>query len=163
MKEIFHRASTRKFLDKKVEEEKIHKILEAAMAAPSAKNGRPWEFYVVENKEKLIELSSATPYAMCVKNAPIAIVVCYQKERIAPEFCEIDCALATENILLEMDHLGLGGVMIGVSPIEENMQNVEKTLNLPEHLRAFTIIPFGYPENEKIQPERFEIDRVHRV
>ena len=53
---IFHRTSVRKFLDKPVEKEKIEKILRAAMAAPSAKNQQPWEFYVVTDKEKLVEL-----------------------------------------------------------------------------------------------------------
>ena len=163
MKEIFHRASYRKFQEKKVEEEKIKRILEAAMASPSAKNGRPWEFYVIEDKKVLIELSEATPYSMCVKNAPSAIVVCYRKERVAPEFCDIDCAIATENILLELDHLGLGGVMIGISPNETSMKRVEEILNISSNLRVFTIIPFGYPLTEKEQPSRYEKERIHRI
>lgn len=47
METIFKRKSVRTFLDKKVEKEKIDQILKAAMAAPSAKNEQPWEFYVV--------------------------------------------------------------------------------------------------------------------
>lgn len=163
MKEIFHRTSTRKFIDKKVEDEKIEKVLRAAMAAPSAKNGQPWEFYVISNKDILLELSKATPYSMCVKNAPSAIVVCYRKDIIEKDYVEIDCAIATENILLELDGLGLGGVMIGVSPVEERMQNVEKTINIDENLRAFTIIPFGYPEREKVWQDRFDKEKIHYI
>ena len=139
MEEIFHRASIRKYLDKEVEEEKIKKILAAAMSAPSAMNGRPWEFYVVTNKEILNNLSEATQYSTMVKYAACAIVVCYRKEGIAEIYHDIDCALATENILLEIDHLGLGGVMIGVSPNEDKQENVERILNIPNTLRAFTI------------------------
>lgn len=163
MKEIYHRASIRKFLEKEIEEEKIKEILRAAMASPSAMNERPWEFYVVRNKEKLIQLSKSTLFSMCVKNAPAAIVVCYRIKRKAKEFNDIDCAIATENILLEIDSQGLGGVMIGISPKEKSMEKVEKILELPSNLRAFTIIPFGYPAKEKNQPDRMEEDRIHYV
>ena len=163
MKEIFHRASIRKFLEQEVEEEKVTQILKAAMSAPSAINGRPWEFYVVTDKDKLKQLSKATPYSMCVKNAPIAIVVCYHKKGLAKEFHDIDCAIATENILLEIDYLGLGGVMIGIAPNENRMKKVEEILDMPEDLFAFTIIPFGYPEKEKMQKDRYEEKKVHRI
>ena len=45
MNSIFHRVSIRKFQDKPVEPEKIETLLRAAMAAPSARNQQPWEFY----------------------------------------------------------------------------------------------------------------------
>ena len=45
MNSIFHRVSIRKFQDKPVELEKIETLLRAAMAAPSARNQQPWEFY----------------------------------------------------------------------------------------------------------------------
>ena len=163
MKEIFHRVSVRKFTEQEVEEEKITRILKAAMSSPSAKNQREWEFYVVRNKEKLIELSQATPYSMCVKNAPLAIIICYKTMLLEPDFKEIDCAIAAENILLEVDHLDLGAVMIGVSPNEERMKTVEQILQIPNTLRAFTIIPIGYPLREKIQSDRFEEEKVHYI
>ena len=52
MKEIFERISVRKYQNKPIEPEKTERILKAAMAAPSAGNQQPWEFYVVTNKEK---------------------------------------------------------------------------------------------------------------
>lgn len=163
MREIFERASIRKFLPKEVEEEKIKKLLEAAMSSPSAMNGRPWEFYVVKNKTVLEALSNATPYAMCVKNAPAAIVITYHKTTPAYDFHDIDCAIATENILLELVHLDLGGVMIGVSPIEENQKNVKEILNLKDEEEAFTIIPFGYKGQEKEQGNRYEERKAHVI
>ena len=163
MKEIFHRASIRKYADRDVEDEKIKEILKAAMSSPSAMNGRPWEFYVVKNKEYLLKLSTVTPYSGLVKNASAAIVICYKKELIAPEYHDIDCAIAAENILLEIDHQGLGGVMIGVAPFEEQMRNTEEALNIPDDLRAFTIISFGYPLVEKEQKDRYEESKVHYI
>lgn len=163
MKEILHRASIRKWQERMVEDEKITEILRAAMAAPSAMNERPWEFYVIKKKEVLEALSKTTPYSGLVARAPVAIVVVYNKERSMPEYNSIDCALAVENILLEIDSQGLGGVMIGVCPNEEKMHYIEKVLQLPETQRAFTIIPFGYPLEPKEQPDRLEESKIHYV
>ena len=63
MNEIFHRTGIRKYLSKPVEDEKIEKLLRAAMAAPSAGNQQPWEFYVVKDKATLEKLSKTSPYA----------------------------------------------------------------------------------------------------
>ena len=64
MDAIFKRISVRKYEDRPVEPEKVEKILRAAMAAPSARNQQPWEFYVVTSKEKIRELSQCSPYAV---------------------------------------------------------------------------------------------------
>ena len=56
---IYNRRSVRKFQDKQVDDQIINSLLEDAMAAPSACNKKPWEFYVVTNKEKLQALSEA--------------------------------------------------------------------------------------------------------
>ena len=80
MENIFHRVSIRKYEDKPVEKEKILQILKAGMQAPSACNQQPWEFYVVTDKEKILELSKATPYSGCAAGAPVVIVPVYRKE-----------------------------------------------------------------------------------
>ena len=84
MENIFHRVSIRKYEDKPVEKEKILQILKAGMQAPSACNQQPWEFYVVTDKEKIRELSKATPYSGCAAGAPVVIVPVYRKEGLAP-------------------------------------------------------------------------------
>ena len=61
MADLFHRVSIRKYQDRPVEKEKIMEILRAAMAAPSAKNQQPWEFYVITKKDTLEKLSKASP------------------------------------------------------------------------------------------------------
>ncbi len=48
---IFARRSIRKYQDKPVEQEKLELLLQAAMAAPSADNTKPWEFIVVTDPE----------------------------------------------------------------------------------------------------------------
>lgn len=163
MNSIFHRVSIRKYEEKPVEQEKITQLLKAAMAAPSACNQQPWEFYVVTDKNVIERLSEASPYAKCAKDAPLVFVPCYRTEGIAPDYFEIDLSAAVENLLLEADHLGLGAVWMGIAPDEGRMEAVRKVLDIPEHLRAFALVPCGYPAEARAQQDRYEESRVHYV
>ena len=163
MNPIFTRVSIRKYQDKPVEKEKTLAILRAAMQAPSAGNQQPWEFYVVTNKEKLKALSEVHPYAGMTKDAPAAIVAVYRKECILPDYAQIDLSIAMENLWLETDAQGLGGVWLGIAPQEERMKSVEEILNIPDTMRAFAIFPYGYPAEESTQQDRFDESRIHYV
>lgn len=163
MNAIFHRVSIRKYQEKPVEQEKITRLLRAAMAAPSACNQQPWEYYVVTDKRVIEELSGCSPYAKCAKAAPVVFVPCYRKEIIAPPYADIDMSASVENLLLEADELGLGAVWMGISPIEERMEAVEKVLHIPDTLRAFALVPCGYPAEERSWQDRFEEGRVHYI
>lgn len=161
MDAIFHRVSVRKFKEKPVEQEKTERMLRAAMAAPSACNQQPWEYYVVTDKEKIRELSESTPYTGCAKDAPMVFVPCYRKKCIAPMYAEIDLSASVENLLLEADALGLGAVWMGIAPLKDRMETVGKIISLPEELSAFAIVPCGYPAEERKQQDRYEESRVH--
>ena len=110
MADLFHRVSIRKFKDEAVSNEDIGYILEAAMAAPSAKNQQPWEFYVVENREVLKQLGESSPFSAPAGKAPVAIVTAYREECDLPEFAQIDMSIMMENLWLAADEIGLGGV-----------------------------------------------------
>lgn len=164
MNAIFTRTSVRSYEERPVEAEKIEKILRAAMAAPSAVNQQPWEFYVVTDKAVLAELSQVSPYTAMTAKAPVAIVLCSRKENIiVPELIDVDMAIATENVLLEIEAQGLGGVMLGIAPFADRMEKVSKALNLPENLSPFTVVPFGYPAKKNPQQDRYDELRVHYV
>ncbi len=162
MNEIFTRVSIRKFDDRPVEPEKITQLLKAAMQAPSAGNQQPWEFYVVTDKDKIRALSEISPYAACAKNAPAVIVPCYRTEGLRwSETVLIDLSCATENLLLEIDSLGLGGVWLCAAPLEDRMTKAEAVIGNPEGLRAFAVVPVGYPAESKTQRDRFDESRIH--
>lgn len=160
MKEIFHRVSIRKYKDLPIEKEKIEKMLRAAMAAPSARNQQPWFFYVVKNPDVIDDLLTTSPHVAFAKNAPLMIVPCYKKELPSEAFADIDMSACVENLLLEADHLGLGCTWCGISPRIERMENVRKVLNIPDHLNAFALIPCGYPDEEKVQQDRYDTSRI---
>ena len=148
MDAIFTRTSVRQFEEREVEAAKLEKILRAGFAAPSALNERPWDFYVVRGKEKLLALAEMSKYSQPLKNAPLAIVI---------------CAVAAENIWLEVEALGLGCVFLAVRPFEERAKVVADVLSLPEHVMPFGIMPLGYPKSKRQPKERFNPERVHYV
>ena len=163
MNSIFARTSVRRYQDRPVEKEKIEALLRAAMQAPSAANQQPWEFYVVTDRNTLDALSRVSPYAAMTKNAPVAIVSAYRKKCALPPYAQIDLAIAMENLWLETDAQGLGGVWLGIAPDEERMAAVESILGMPESLRAFAVFPFGYPGEHRSQQNRFDEARIHWV
>ena len=61
------RFSARKYIDKKVEEEKIAAILEAGRVAPTAKNNQPQRIYLLKSDEALQKIRGITP---CTFGAP---------------------------------------------------------------------------------------------
>ena len=75
---VFQRRSIRKYQARPVEPEKVERILRAGMQAPSACNQRPWEFFVVENREKIAALAKVTPYTGCAAGAPLLLALAYR-------------------------------------------------------------------------------------
>lgn len=146
-----------------VSSEDIGYILEAAMAAPSAKNQQPWEFYVIQNREVLKKLGESSPFSGPAGNAPVAIVSAYREDCELPEFAHIDMSIAMENLWLAADEIGLGGVWLGVAPREDRMKEVEEIVGIPEGQRAFGIFAMGYPAEERTQQDRFDQSRIHYV
>ena len=164
MNPIFTRRSIRRFTDAPVESEKIEAILRAAMAAPSAGNQQPWEFYVVTDLEKIRQLSESHEYAGCAAGAPAVIVPCSRKDGLRfPMYDHIDLSIATQNILLEIVNQGLGGVWLGIAPIKERMDRVDEILGIPDNLRSFALVPLGYPAETKAPANRFHPERIHYI
>ncbi len=164
MNSIFHRVSIRKYQDTPVESEKIDQILRAGMQAPSAMNQQPWEFYVVRNKEKIQELSTVSPYSKCAAGAPVVLVSVMRKHDLKIEaYAMTDVAICMENIWLETDAQGLGGVWYGIAPHQEMMDHIGQILNLPKDVEAFAMFSLGYPAESRPQKDRYEAERIHFV
>ncbi len=146
------RRSIRKFRPGgKVTEEQVRLLLEAAMMAPSACNTRPWEFVVVQGREKLDELAAAHPYAKMLATASLCIIVCalpdIQRD-IAAGYFPQDCAAATQNILIQAAAMGLGSCWCGVYPKEPRIAEVRRVLGIEgrQDIIPFNIIAIGVPD-----------------
>nr|WP_289489409.1 nitroreductase family protein [Bacteroides intestinalis] len=163
---VIRRVSVRRYLDKPVSSEQVSAILHAAMSAPTGVNKQPWEFIVVDDPELLTKLAEALPYAKMTAQAPVAIVVCGNKDRFLDGMDNVlweqDLSAASENILLAAHAIGLGGVWACIYPHEERIAPVKTILNLPDNLIPFNLIPVGYPEKEHTPMDKWHPDRVHQ-
>jgi len=155
------RRSIRKFKQGEINADKIEKLLEAAMLAPSACNSRPWEFVVVQDRKKLDELMKAHPHAAMLKDAALAIIVCAcpsKDNAMAAGFFQQDCAAATENILLEAVELGLGTCWCGVYPDQSRVEGVQKAAGISGI--PFNVIAVGIPDESPPPRGKYEKSRV---
>ncbi len=161
-KAILKRRSIRKYNKKPIPKQLVDEMLRAAMYAPSARNFRPWQFIVVDQRKILDELSELHPYAKMLREATLAILVCgdFSREKEIG-YLAVNCAAATQNILLSAYALGLGSVWLGVYPREARMNDIRQFLSLPHHIVPISLIAIGWPAEEKSQPERFEEGKVH--
>lgn len=162
MDAILNRKSIRKYKDIKVSDEVVEALLKAGMAAPSAVNEQPWEFIVLRDKEIMKKITEVHPYSKMLLNTDVAIVVCGDKSKeLVKDFWVLDCSASAENILLAAEDMGLGAVWLGVYPLDERVQAIKKLLNLPISVIPLTIIPIGYPDEERKPVDRFNTTRIH--
>lgn len=157
---IFSRRSIRKYTPEPVGEEHVRKLLEAAMAAPSASNRKPWHFVVVDEREKLDRLADAHTYGKMLHEAPLCIAVCGDP-KISGRFWVQDCSAATENLLLAAVALGLGAVWLGVHPSEERIAAVRGVLGIPETVVPLNLVSIGHPAEEKEPRTQYDEERIH--
>lgn len=163
MEAILSRRSIRKYTAEPVADEVIQELLKAAMAAPSAGNEQPWHFIVIRDRRILDEIPRFHPYSQMLREAPVAILVCGDPRLQKYQgYWPLDCAAATENVLIAIQALGLGGVWLGVYPVEDRMNALRHLLGIPSEVVPFSLIPVGYPAETKPPAERFDPRRVHR-
>lgn len=163
---IIGRVSVRKYTGVPVTDDQVSAILHAAMSAPTAVNRQPWEFIVIDDPKILMSLADALPYAKMTAEAPMAIVVCGNRERFLDGednvLWEQDLSAATENILLAAHAIGLGGVWTCIYPHEERINPVREILNIPGEMIPFNLIPIGHPGREHIPMNKWHPERVHQ-
>src|SRR6056297_960395 len=162
MNDIFKRRSIREYKKQPVPDKMITKIIKAGMAAPSAGNEQPWHFIVITDSDIKREIMEVHSYADMLIHAPASILVCGNTKLAKHgEFWVQDCSAATENMLLMITLLGLGGVWLGVYPREKRVQGLKDIFDLPDNIIPFSLISFGYPNNKKREHNRYLKDRVH--
>lgn len=162
MEAIFTRRSIRKYTREPVPESLVKELLQAAMAAPSARNEQPWHFIVVTDHRLMDEIPKFDPFAKMLPEAPLAIVVCGDTTPLSDTYWIQDCSAATENILLAARAKGLGAVWLGIYPNEARYKEVQKLFGIPEKVIPLGIISLGYPAEEKPPSNRFNAERVHK-
>lgn len=162
---ILERRSVRKFKDTPVSREMIDSLLEAGMAAPSACNRKPVDFYVITGEDKLTEISLCGRFTRF--KSPLIIVVVGNLSRALPlqmaDYWIHDAAAACENILIQATALGLGSCWCGIHPQKRVMSKISEALSLDAKKVPFAMLKIGYPDEFPEPHSGYDEKRAHFV
>jgi nitroreductase len=162
------RRSMRKYSDKPVEEEKLHKILEIANKAPSAGNLQGYEIYVVRKLEQRQALVKAAWDQDFLAEAPVVLIFCSNPSRSETKYGDRgatlysvqDATIACTYSQLAAKAQGLDSVWVGAF----DEAAVSEVARLPSHLRPVVLLPIGYAGKvPSVRPRRELRDLVHET
>lgn len=178
------RRSCRNYLEKTVERDKLHRILEAASYAPSPVNKQPWEFVVVINvlcKKQFFAAAEATRLKLAEKSgwkwlsafniaflseAPVLVAVLGDPAKNGAEqfldepgngYIEA-CSCAVQNMLLAAHAEGLGSLWYSLF----EQKDAREIFGLPADKVAIGVVCLGYAEREASAPRRKSVEEMTR-
>ena len=168
LNEMLKRRSVRNYTGEPVPYEKLMMILKAGLSSPSGKNKKPWEFVVVEDREKLMELSHCRKGGVrMLEKAGCAILVFGDTEK--NDVWQEDCSIAMTNMHLMASSLGLGSCWIqGRLREADNGESADafcrRLLNVPDNFSLLALLSVGIAE-EKPAPhteDELIMSKIHR-
>jgi nitroreductase len=141
---IRERYSARAYLDKPVEEEKLNRVLEAAVLAPTAANRQAFRLIVMSTasrKDQLKKIYSKDWFTQ----APYIICVCSIRSeswtrKDGKNYGEVDAAIVMDHLILAAANEGLGTCWVGAF----DPQAAREILNLPDDAEPVGFTPLGY-------------------
>lgn len=164
-KTVRHRHSVRRYqTDMPVENEKLHAIIETAIAAPSAGDLQAYHIVVVKDQALRKALSHAAHDQSFVAEAPVTLVFCAQGERSAKEYGDRgrdlyalqDATIAAAYAQLAVVAAGLGSTWVGFFDEGET----SRLLDLPDALRPVALLCVGYPAELPEVTHRRRLDEL---
>jgi nitroreductase len=155
---IKSRRSIRNYSNKQISKEDINKMLEAARWAPSAVNGQPWRFIVVSDPGIKKGVGNASKFFGVVNrhasDAAVIIAVCAKNK--TSRWADMDCAIASQNIMLQAHSLGIGSCFLGVF----NEEKIKQILQIPDKMKVVCLITLGYAKEKEKPPTRLDIKDI---
>ncbi|MDO4617170.1 MAG: nitroreductase family protein [Lachnospiraceae bacterium] len=155
------RRSIRKYADTPVTKEEIHKVIEAALHAPSWKNTQTSGYVVVMNQEKKNYIADNCVLGFgknqkIIHSAPALIILTtknhisgYEKDGTPTtdknsHWESFDAGIAAQTLCLAAHDLGLGTVIMGINDDKKTAEAV----NLPEGQSVSALIAIGHPASD---------------
>ena len=152
------RYSVRKFTDRKVEQEKLEKILAAGHMAPTACNRQPQRIYVIESEEALEKWRKCT-YSHFGET--LVLLTCANKnENWERDFDgktsgDIDASIVMTHMMLEGRELGIGSTWV----MHFIPEAVCAEFELPDELEPVGALLMGYPAEDAVPSPMHEKKR----
>lgn len=146
------RRSVRNFTEEALSEEKVVRLMRAALYSPSSKGKRAVEFTLVDDRDLLHELSDSKPMgASFASKAPLAIVVAGRAD-LSDVWIE-DASVATTVLLFTAEAMGLGACWVQLRERYREdgrtaAQFVKELLNMPPQVEPLAFIALGHKAKE---------------
>ena len=139
------KRAIRTFTDRPLERDHLRRILDAGRRAGSSKNRQRWAFIVVEDRDRLRQLSTAGPWAGHLAGAAVGIALVTPDPRApdAPLSIVWDLGGAAASMMLVAWELGVGSVPATI--YEHDL--VRGVLGYPDDHHCEYILSFGYPSD----------------
>ena len=141
---------------RKVRQEELVALVEAARICPSSVNGQPLKYYLACEEPIVSRIQPATMWAKGLPELtlphpgkePTAFIVICQDTDIDPNISRYqrDVGIVAQTMLLAAVEMGLGGCMIG----SFNAGLLRDVLNLEENIKPQLVIALGKPDEEII-------------
>jgi nitroreductase len=141
------RRSVRQYTDKEIPREVLDRILDTGRLSPSAANGQPWHFIVIDKVHpKRAELDEVF-YKDGFKKAPVVIAACAQpgkawvRKEDSSNYAWVDVTIAVTEMILAATAEGIGTCWVA----SFDLHKTKKVLRLPEGIELVTLLTLGYP------------------
>lgn len=159
------RRNVREYADRPISDEHLDRVLEAGRRSPSAGNWQPWDFVVVSDRNRLIELALVWQGAGHVARsaATVAIVAPVPQNDRDRLLLQYDLGQATMSIMIEATDLGIGTGHAAVADQDLALS----LLGFPDDRFCAYLVALGYPAGRPLtpieRPKRRPFDEVvHR-
>ena len=152
------RRSIRSYLDQSIDKSDIEKIIEAAIWAPSGKNGQPWKFRAITDKGLIVQISDMSVHGKWMKSAPCFICVFLDKEKSYNYLRDVQsCGAAIQNLLLCAQSMGISSCWTGeILGKSDRMAELLKYKESRYELMA--IVTLGYTADRAFNPGRRDVE-----
>ena len=155
--------SIRKYTGEAIPEEKMERILQAGLLAPTSMNRKPCEFYVVKDREKLAALAKAKKAAAgMIAECDAAIAVFADSEKADTWIEDASIALTYMQLMAAEQGVGSCWVQMHLRASEDGKDaeaNVREILGVDEPFRIVGILSLGMPA---AVPAPYELDQLDR-
>lgn len=156
---IQKRHSCRAWEDKPVEDDKLQRLLQAAAAAPTARNRQQFKLIVIRDAAQRARIAEAADQPF-VGEAPVILAIVGLTPQDAM-FCGIptdpvDCAIVLDHVTLAAVAEGLGTCWIG--HFEQNA--CREALGVPDSAAIIELMPLGYPAPSKPTKGRKDLQQL---
>jgi nitroreductase len=147
---IRSRRNVRQYADRPIDRADLERILEAGRRAPSAGNWQPWNFVVVTQRDRLIELAEVWRGAGHVARsaATIAFIAKEQPGEQERGWLQYDSGQATAQMMIAAADLGIGA---GHAAVRDQGRALA-VLGFPEGFTCMYLMALGYPADRPLRP-----------